>query len=333
MRCLEPPDPVTGTPAFVQCAAEHLQQTTKDWSQDRREASELVLVTQAYRALLNEKSPEYRQKFSTDAAKIAQTAGWTNHQAAFIEAPETEGERWSQPSLKEVVGVLKAAESTDIVCFASGFPLDGVEVEFDLDEITAQACADANITFTRVPAIRTSNCAAMVAESIERHLPNSQIRNPRRPTWRTRHSPCFAFGCLQPDTAARLWCRSGSCPPRRYPPQSCPSEHTHRFFRTGLAVDGAAMAQASATMGADFLEIWTAGPAMAAKATCATPHSLRRALGKNPKDGSPNGAMILVTPHLVIGISDQPRSSRPGSAAIQCSALRPFRAILRSTPI
>jgi protoheme ferro-lyase len=176
MRCLEPPDPITGSTAFIQCAATHLQQTTQSWSPERRAAAELIMVTQALPRLAERKSPEYRKNFTADAAAIAEAAGWAHHQAAFIGAPEDEADRWSQPRLKDVLDVLQATDSTDVVCFASGFPLDGVEVEFDLDVTTAEACAKNALTFTRVPALApTTGYASLLAAAVQKQLQRLEL--------------------------------------------------------------------------------------------------------------------------------------------------------------
>ena len=142
-------DTVAGRSGWIAASAARIQEVTADWSAERRAEARLLLTAHAIPQAIERRAPEYRQQFESDAAAVAQAAGWEHFSIGFQSAPDEEAADWSQPMMDAVVEEHIAAGAKEIICHALGFLVDHVEVKFDLDTELKEQCEAANIRYSR----------------------------------------------------------------------------------------------------------------------------------------------------------------------------------------
>jgi ferrochelatase len=140
---------IAGRPGWIAASAARIQDVTADWSDERRAGARLLLTAHAIPQAIERRAPEYRQQFESDAAAVAQAAGWDAHSIGFQSAPDEEAAAWSQPMMDDVVDQHVAGGAKEIICHALGFLVDHVEVKFDLDTELKEQCAAAGIGYNR----------------------------------------------------------------------------------------------------------------------------------------------------------------------------------------
>lgn len=139
-------------PGHVRAIANRLDQATTGWSAARRAACALVFTAHAI-PLPAERACAYRAQVESTAREAAAAWGHPQHFLGFQSAPAVGRVPWSQPTVAAALAQAKAAGASEVLVQACGFPVDHVEVLWDLDREAAAEAARLGLGWTRAAGV------------------------------------------------------------------------------------------------------------------------------------------------------------------------------------
>jgi ferrochelatase len=176
-------DPWFDHPLFAEAQADQVRAALAILAAERRAAARLVFTAHSIPLRMTARCP-YVEQIETACRNVVTALGGRRWQLAWQSRSGDPRTPWLEPDVNDVLPVLKAEGTQDIVLCPVGFVSDHVEVLYDLDVEAAQICQDLELNMVRAASVNDHPTFLHALADLVRTKIQVEHPGPTRGRWR-----------------------------------------------------------------------------------------------------------------------------------------------------